>query len=158
MFWGPNRCAPGHGMGPISASVERLHPHFESVWVDDHLPPWASWQPPQTPFLECVSTITHFAAAYPELTFGSFVFCQGYRSPSVLAKTAANLQLLTGGRFVFGIGAGWVEREYHAYDYEFPRPAVRIAQLEEAVQVVRNCGRDAGYLRGQVLPDYRRLL
>ena len=65
------------------------------------------------------------------------MFCQSYRTPAVLAKTAANLQLLTGGRYVFGIGAGWVEREYDAYDYEFPKPAVRIAQLDEAVQIVR---------------------
>ena len=82
----------------VRASLDRLHPHFESVWVDDHLWPWASWQPADTPFLECVSTIAHFATAYRDLTFGSFVFCQSYRTPAVLAKTAANLQLLTGGR------------------------------------------------------------
>jgi alkanesulfonate monooxygenase SsuD/methylene tetrahydromethanopterin reductase-like flavin-dependent oxidoreductase (luciferase family) len=113
------------------------------VWVDDHLWPWASWQPAPTPFLECVSTITHFATAYPNLTFGSLVFCQGYRTPAVLAKTAANLQLVTGGRFVFGIGAGWAESEYHAYGYEFPKPAVRIAQLAEAVQIVKKLWSEA---------------
>ena len=127
----------------VRASLDRLHPHFESVWVDDHLWPWASWQPADTPFLECVSTIAHFATVYRDLTFGSFVFCQSYRTPAVLAKTAANLQLLTGGRYVFGIGAGWVEREYHAYDYEFPKPAVRIAQLDEAVQIVRKLWTEA---------------
>ena len=127
----------------VRASLDRLYPHFESVWVDDHLWPWASWQPADTPFLECVSTIAHFATVYPDLAFGSFVFCQSYRTPAVLAKTAANLQLLTGGRYVFGIGAGWVEREYHAYDYAFPKPAVRIAQLEEAVQIVRKLWTEA---------------
>ena len=44
---------------------------------------------------------------------------------------------------MFGIGAGWVEREYHAYDYEFPKPAVRIAQLDEAVQIVRKLWSEA---------------
>ncbi|MDE0446579.1 MAG: LLM class flavin-dependent oxidoreductase [Spirochaetaceae bacterium] len=124
----------------VRASLDRLHPHFESVWVDDHLWPWAGWQPADTPFLECVSTIAHFATVYRDLTFGSFVFCQSYRTPAVLAKTAANLQLLTGGRYVFGIGAGWVEREYHAYDYEFPKPAVRIAQLDEEAQRFSRAG------------------
>ena len=130
-------------MEQVRASLDRLHPHFESVWVDDHLWPWAGWQPADTPFLECVSTIAHFATVYRNLTFGSFVFCQSYRTPAVLAKTAANLQLLTGVRYVFGIGAGWVEREYHAYDYEFPKPAVRIAQLDEAVQIVRKLWTEA---------------
>ena len=60
----------------VRASLDRLHPHFESVWVDDHLWPWAGWQPADTPFLECVSTIAHFATVYRDLTFGSFVFCQ----------------------------------------------------------------------------------
>jgi alkanesulfonate monooxygenase SsuD/methylene tetrahydromethanopterin reductase-like flavin-dependent oxidoreductase (luciferase family) len=50
---------------------------------------------------------------------------------------AATLQVLSGGRFILGIGAGWREEEYHAYGYEFPRPAVRIAQLEEVVQICR---------------------
>ncbi len=47
------------------------------------------------------------------------------------------MQLLTGGRFICGIGAGWMEEEYYGYNYEFPKPAVRIAQLEEAIQILR---------------------
>ncbi len=50
---------------------------------------------------------------------------------------AANLQLLTGGRLLFGIGAGWQEEEYHAYNYAFPKPSVRIAQMVEAIQIVK---------------------
>ncbi len=49
----------------------------------------------------------------------------------------ANLQLLTGGRFIFGIGAGWMEQEYRAYNFDFPPAAVRLAQLEEAIQIVK---------------------
>ena len=121
----------------IHHTLERVHPHFDSVWVDDHLWPWAEWQSNETPYLECLTTIAYFAAAYPTLKFGASVIGQSYRNPGLLAKTAANLQLVTGGRFLFGIGAGWMEEEYHAYNYDFPKPSVRIAQLEEAIQIVK---------------------
>ncbi len=74
---------------------------------------------------------------YPTLTFGASVICQSYRNPALLAKMVANLQLLTGGRFVFGIGAGWMEEEYRAYNYEFPRPGIRMDQLEEAILIAK---------------------
>ena len=96
----------------IDHTLDRVHSHFDSVWVDDHLMPWAEWQSNDTPYLECMTTITHFAARYPSLNFGASVLCQSYRNPALLAKMAANLQLLTGGRFIFGIGAGWMEEEY----------------------------------------------
>jgi alkanesulfonate monooxygenase SsuD/methylene tetrahydromethanopterin reductase-like flavin-dependent oxidoreductase (luciferase family) len=78
--------------------LDRIHPYFDSVWVDDHMMPWAEWQSNDTPYLECLTTISYFAAAYPSLRFGSSVLCQSYRNPGLLAKMAANLQLLTGGR------------------------------------------------------------
>ena len=121
----------------IHRTLRRMHPHLDSVWVDDHLMPWADWQPNDTPYLECLTTIAYFAAAYPTLQFGSSVLCQSYRNPGLLAKMAANLQLLTGGRFLFGIGAGWMEEEYRAYNFDFPKASVRLAQLEEAIQIVK---------------------
>ena len=84
-----------------------------------------------------MTTVAYFAAAYPDLKFGTSVLCQSYRNPGLLAKMAANLQLLTGGRLLFGIGAGWMVEEYRAYGYEYPKPSVRIAQMEEAIQVVK---------------------
>jgi alkanesulfonate monooxygenase SsuD/methylene tetrahydromethanopterin reductase-like flavin-dependent oxidoreductase (luciferase family) len=121
----------------IHHTLDRIHPHFDSVWVDDHMMPWAEWQANDTPYLECTTTIAYFAAAYPSLKFGASVLCQSYRNPGLLAKMAANLQFVTGGRFLFGIGAGWMEEEYLAFNIDFPKPSVRIAQLEEAVQIVR---------------------
>lgn len=121
----------------IHRTLGRAHPYFDSVWVDDHVMPWATWQSPDTPYLECFTTMAYFAAAYPSLKIGASVFCQSYRNPALLAKMAANLQLVTGGRLLFGLGAGWMEPEYRAYDFEFPKPAVRIAQLEETIQIVR---------------------
>jgi alkanesulfonate monooxygenase SsuD/methylene tetrahydromethanopterin reductase-like flavin-dependent oxidoreductase (luciferase family) len=121
----------------IHQTMQRLPPAIEGVWVDDHMMPWASWQSNDTPYMECLTTIAAFAAAYPRLMFAAGVFCQSYRNPGLLAKMVANLQLLTGGRVIFGIGAGWMEEEYQAYNFEFPPPRVRLAQLEEAIQVVR---------------------
>src|SRR5918997_327022 len=121
----------------IHHTLKRIHPHIDSVWVDDHVMPWADWQSKETPYLECLTTIAYFAAAYPTLTFGASVLCQSYRNPGLLAKMVANLQLLTRGRFIFGIGAGWMEQEYRAYNYDFPPASVRLDQLEEAIQVVK---------------------
>jgi alkanesulfonate monooxygenase SsuD/methylene tetrahydromethanopterin reductase-like flavin-dependent oxidoreductase (luciferase family) len=105
--------------------------------------PWAEWQSNDTPYLECLTSIAYFAGAYPTLKFGASVLCQSYRNPGLLAKMAANLQLVTRGRFLFGIGAGWMESEYRAYNYDFPPPSVRIAQLEEAIQLVRRLWSEA---------------
>jgi alkanesulfonate monooxygenase SsuD/methylene tetrahydromethanopterin reductase-like flavin-dependent oxidoreductase (luciferase family) len=121
----------------IHETMRQIRPHVHGVWVDDHMMPWAQWQHPDTPYLECLTTIAFFAAAYPDLSFGASVLCQSYRNPALLAKTVANLQLLTGGRLIFGIGAGWMEREYRAYNFDFPPPATRLAQLEEAIQIVQ---------------------
>jgi alkanesulfonate monooxygenase SsuD/methylene tetrahydromethanopterin reductase-like flavin-dependent oxidoreductase (luciferase family) len=121
----------------ILHTLERIGDRYDSAWADDHFWPWAQWQTPETDFLECMTTISYLAALFPRMKFGSSVLCQSYRSPGLIAKMAANLQLFSGGRFLFGIGAGWMEREYLAYGIEFPKPAVRIAQLEETVQIVR---------------------
>lgn len=116
--------------------------NFDSVWVDDHFWPWAKFQSNDTPYVECMTTIAYMAARYPTLKFGSSVLCQSYRNPALMAKMVANLQWLTGGRFIFGIGAGWMEEEYLANNMEFPKPAVRIAQLEEAIQIVNKLWRE----------------
>src|SRR5215207_6109285 len=104
----------------IAGILKQIPDAFDSVWMDDHLWPWASWQAPEAPYLEW---------AFPKVKFASSVFGQSYRNPGLLAKMIATLQTLTQGRMIFGIGAGWMEREYLAYNYEFPSPAVRIAQL-----------------------------
>lgn len=121
----------------IRRTLDCIQADFDSVWVDDHMMPWAKWQSNDTPYLECMTTVAYFAAAYPSLKFGATVLCQSYRNPGLLAKMVANAQLLTGGRFLFGIGAGWMEEEYLAYNFDFPKPSVRIAQLEETVHIVK---------------------
>ncbi len=115
--------------------LRRVHPHFDSVWVDDHLIPWLPDFSNDTPYVECLTTIAYLAAAHPTITFGASVVCQSYRNPALLAKMVANIQLLTGGRFLFGIGAGWMEEEYRAYNFGFPKGSVRVDQMEETIRV-----------------------
>ncbi|MCP4165097.1 MAG: LLM class flavin-dependent oxidoreductase [Chloroflexi bacterium] len=118
-------------------TLSRIQGNFTSAWADDHFHPWGAWQSPDTAALECATTIAYLAAKFPDMHFGSSVLCQSFRNPALTAKMAANLQLLTGGRFILGIGAGWMEEEYRAYNYDYPRPSVRIGQLHETVQIIR---------------------
>ena len=74
------------------------------------------------PYLECWTQMVHTSARFPNLTVGPIVLCQSYRNPGQLANMAATLQFLSGGKLIFGIGAGWKEDEYLAYDYEFSPP------------------------------------
>ena len=63
---------------------------------------------------------------------------QGYRNPALLAKMAANLQLISGGRLILGLGAGWKEDEYRAYGYPFPDARTRVEELEEAILIIKS--------------------
>lgn len=121
----------------IHAAASVANEHFDSVWVADHFIPWATWQQPQVDTLECFTTMAYISGLCPRLHVGSIVMSNSYRPPALLAKMAATLQTLTGGRFILGIGAGWKQDEYLAYGYKFPSAAVRIRQLEEGVQVMR---------------------
>ncbi|MCL4507859.1 MAG: LLM class flavin-dependent oxidoreductase [Chloroflexi bacterium] len=119
-------------------TMEVLRGHFASAWVADHFVPWANFQSPTTDTYECWTTLCYLAGLFKDYTLGSIVMSQSYRNPALIAKMGATLQALTGGRFVLGIGAGWKRDEYAAYGIEFPSPATRIHQLEEAVQIIRS--------------------
>ena len=119
----------------IMTYLSGLEDHFDSVWLVDHL---VSFVPPHTQdMLECLTSISYLSGVFKKLKFGSFVLCNSFRNPALVAKMAATLDALTGGRFILGIGAGWYEDEYIQYGYNFPPPAVRIKQLEEGVQIIK---------------------
>jgi alkanesulfonate monooxygenase SsuD/methylene tetrahydromethanopterin reductase-like flavin-dependent oxidoreductase (luciferase family) len=110
---------------------------FQTVWQSDHLVPGAGWAPPEWDTLECMTALIHFATAYPQFRYGQIVLGNSYRPPSLLAKMFSTLQGLTGVRLILGIGAGWMESEYRMYGYEYPVPKVRMAQLDEAIRLIR---------------------
>jgi len=115
----------------VQRILNRITGHFHSAWIPDHF----MYQDHDVP--ESLVTLSHLAALYPELYFGPVVLGQSYRNPALLAKMAATLQQLTDGRFVLGIGAGWHEKEYKAYGYDFPLASTRIAQLAEVIQICK---------------------
>ena len=105
--------------------------HFDSAWYIDHLQFGAADQ------LEGWTALSYVAGQYPLLKFGHTVLCQSFRNPALLAKMAATLQFLSGGRFILGLGAGWHAEEYRAYGYDFPPDGARVDQLEETLQIIR---------------------
>ena len=96
---------------------------FSSLFFPDHF--GTQWEP--------TAGIAAAAAVSERLQVGSLVYDVDYRHPVVLAKTAATIHLISGGRHEFGIGAGWMESEYREAGIGFDRPGVRIERLEEAV-------------------------
>jgi alkanesulfonate monooxygenase SsuD/methylene tetrahydromethanopterin reductase-like flavin-dependent oxidoreductase (luciferase family) len=88
-------------------------------------------------YLECLTTTSYLLPLYPNLKFGQMVIGNNYRNPALLAKMSSTLQVLSGGRFILGIGAGWYQEEYKQYGYDFSSPRKRVRQLEEAVQIIK---------------------
>ena len=77
------------------------------------------------------------------------VLGQSYRNPATLALMAATLQALSGGKFIMGIGAGWKEDEYRAYNYPYPSPSVRVQQLEEILIILKKMWEEPGQVSYQ---------
>ncbi len=124
--------------------IEALTAGFTTLWLEDHL------QMGKTDELECLTTLSYLAALYPQFKVGTLVLSQSYRNPALLAKMAANLQMLSGGRLILGLGAGWKEDEYHAYGYPFPAVKTRMEELEDAIQVMRTMwGQQPATFEGQ---------
>ena len=111
--------------------IQMLSAGFTTLWAEDHL------QLGETATHECLTTLSYFAGEFPQFRVGSLVLCQSYRNPALIAKMAANLQGISGGRLILGLGAGWKEDEYHAYGYPFPDTKTRLEQLEEAAIIVK---------------------
>jgi F420-dependent oxidoreductase-like protein len=87
--------------------------------------------------LEAWTEIAAVAAVTRRVELGFLVLCNSYRPPALLAKMAATLDHIADGRLVLGYGAGWFVMEYEAYGYDFPPVGVRLAQLEEGLQILK---------------------
>jgi probable F420-dependent oxidoreductase len=103
---------------------------FESIWIGDHLlyrspdrAPWEAW-----------TLLSALAAVTRRVRLGPLVACAGFHPPAVLAKMAATVDEVSGGRFVLGLGAGWNRDEFDAFGIPFDR---RVSRFEEAFAIVR---------------------
>jgi probable F420-dependent oxidoreductase len=105
---------------------------FESIWVGDHYlyrdeqgerGPWEAW-----------ALLAGLAAVTERVKLGPLVACLGFHAPAVLAKTAATVDEISGGRLVFAVGAGWNETEFRAFGLPFDH---RVSRFEESFEIVR---------------------
>ena len=111
---------------------------FDSVWVGDHLlyrdetygarGPWEAW-----------TTLAGIAASTSRIAIGPLVACTSFHNPAMLAKLAATVDEISGGRLILGLGAGWNETEYRAFGFPFER---RVARFAEAFTIIRSLLRD----------------
>jgi F420-dependent oxidoreductase-like protein len=108
---------------------------FESIWVYDHF--HTVPVPSEEATHEAWTLMAAFGAATSRVRLGQMCTCMGYRNPMYLAKVAATVDVVSGGRTEMGIGAGWYEHEWNAYGYGFPPAGDRIAMLAEGVEIMR---------------------
>ncbi|MEU4519109.1 LLM class F420-dependent oxidoreductase [Amycolatopsis sp. NPDC024027] len=107
---------------------------FTTIWAPDHFIPFG---PSGSYVFEAWTTLAALAREVGTAWLGQLVTGNGYRNPALLAKMASNLDVVSGGRLTFGIGAGWYEDEYKAFGYDFPGAGERLRRLEEALQIIQ---------------------
>jgi alkanesulfonate monooxygenase SsuD/methylene tetrahydromethanopterin reductase-like flavin-dependent oxidoreductase (luciferase family) len=109
---------------------------FESVWYEDHFSLMDDERPEQPwPQLECMTTLAALAASTETVGIGALVVGVPYRNPALLAKTWTTIDVISRGRAIVGLGAGWNEQEFEAYGYGFPAVGERMEKLEDAIRI-----------------------
>ncbi|MDX1992145.1 MAG: LLM class F420-dependent oxidoreductase [bacterium] len=131
----------GSKLGEIARSADDAG--FASLWVMDHFfQMGGQYGSADDPMLEGYLAATHLAANSRRARVGVLVTGNIYRHPGHLLKSVTTLDVLSGGRAYFGIGAGWYEREAHGLGLPFPSVAERFIWLEETLQIAHQMWRD----------------
>lgn len=108
---------------------------WESIWVYDHF--HTVPVPSEEATHEAWTLMSAFAATTKRVRLGQMCTCMSYRNPAYLAKVAATIDNISGGRVEMGIGGGWYEHEWRAYGYGFPSAGDRLGRLDEGVQIMK---------------------
>ena len=108
---------------------------FDAIWVYDHF--HTAPTPQLESVFECWTSMAALARDTSTVRLGQMVTCNSYRPPSLLAKMASCIDVISRGRLILGIGAGWYQHEYEAYGYEYPDTPERLRMLREALQVIK---------------------
>ena len=118
-------------LAAIALAVEEVG--FDSVWVGDHLLYRGDGRPERGPW-DCWTTLAWLASVTRRVELGPLVACTAFHPPGILARQAAAVDELSGGRFVLGIGAGWNEEEFRAFGLPFDH---HVSRFEEAFTIIR---------------------
>ncbi len=111
------------------------NPAWTSIWVYDHF--HTTPVPLDEATHEAWTLMAALAASTSRVRLGQMCTCMAYRNPAYLAKVAATVDIVSGGRTEMGIGAGWYEHEWRAYGYGFPSAGERLAALRDGVEIMR---------------------
>ncbi|HET7092166.1 MAG TPA: LLM class flavin-dependent oxidoreductase [Thermomicrobiales bacterium] len=111
---------------------------YDSLWIGDHLLYRNQGEAPKAPW-EAWSMMAALAAVTERVEIGPLVACTGFHNPAMLAKKAATLEEISGGRLILGLGAGWNKPEYDAYGYPYDH---RVSRFEEAFTIIRQLLRE----------------
>ena len=137
----PNFTYPGVENEDLFATVvaqarEAEASGFDTVLVMDHFYQLPGLGTPDMPMLEAYTTLAGIAASTETIQLSALVTGNTYRNPALTAKTVTTLDVVSKGRAILGIGAGWFEREHHDYGFEFGTFAERFERLEEALEII----------------------
>ena len=116
----------------VAQHAERIG--AESIWLFDHF--HTVPRPTDEMTFESFTSLSALAALTDRVRLGHVVICNGFRNPALTAKMASTLDMISGGRFELGIGAGWKRDEWNAYGYGFPETKQRLAMLHDALEVI----------------------
>jgi len=122
-------------MRSICLRVEELG--YDLFTITDHFMNMANPNGPSRHPLECWTTLAGLASITQRIKLGSLVSCYAYRAPTVLAKMATTVDIISTGRLIFGIGAGWHEEEFKGFLGRFPPARERLRGLEETVEICK---------------------
>ena len=117
----------------VAKEAEQLG--YDHLWVYDHVETVPTREP--THVFEAFTTLAALSQQTSTIKLGQMVTCAAYRNAGLLAKEAACVDVFSGGRLILGLGAGWYEREYQAYGFEFPSAGTRLRILDETLDVVK---------------------
>ena len=134
--WDGGEAAMADRLGAVARAADEAG--FDSIWVWDHFVQLARWE---DPLLEGWTMLGYLAGVTRRAMLGTLVTGVTYRYPAILVKQASTLDVLSGGRAYFGVGAAWNEREHYAFGAPFPPLRERFELLEDCLQIAHRTWR-----------------